>query len=305
MKIAIGTIVSSGYRVDTDFLYGRADHLGEGFLATWSHIESGGINAFLPDDLKVTSVESIISRKFPTQVARNEVCRHVLERGHDYLLFLDCDMVHPVDMLQKLLLHRKPVITARYHLKKAPFGAIAYVKHKTEVGPHRYSTIHFGQGCFEIERAGAGALLIRRDVLQAIHDRQVSRQAGLDKSAFPEWAGAYLPREKSVQWFKYQYGPEENADETVSEDFWFFQQAREAGFSCWCDWDVVCPHLGLQAIDDSWNKPFLRTQISEYENPKMRDLVLNNTIVRGYKDGMVLDDGAAHIPEYELTPGER
>lgn len=308
MRIAIGTIVSSGFRPDTDFLYGRAGYPSEGFFSIWSHIESGAINQHLPDDLKITGVESILSRKFPTQVARNEICKSVLEKGHDYLLFLDVDMVHPVDMLQRLLLHRKPVVTARYHLKKAPFGAIAYVKHKTETGPHRYATIHFGKGCFEIERGGAGALLIRRDVLQTIYDRQLLRlrefHGGLS-GRFPDWAKAYLPRMESVQWFRYQFGPEDNADETVSEDFWFFKEAREAGFSCWCDWDIVCPHIGPQAIDDSWNQPFLHTQMSEYENPEVRDMVLTNTIVRGYKDGMILDEGKAHIPEYELTPGER
>lgn len=305
MKFAIGMIVSSGFRVDTDFLYGRPDHPPEGFLALWSHIESGAINQHLPDELKITGVESILSRKFPTQVARNEICRNVLQKDHDYLLFLDCDMVHPIDMVQRLLLQQKPVVTARYHTKKAPFAAIAYVKHRTEAGPHRYASVHFGQGCFEIERAGAGALLIRRDVLQAIHDRHMARLAEIETLNIPDWARAYLPREQTVQWFRYQYGPEVNGDETVSEDFWFFQQAREAGFSCWCDWEIVCPHIGPQAIDDSWNRPFLHTQISEYENPDVRDVVLNNTIVRGFKDGMILDDGKAHIPEYQLTPGER
>jgi glycosyltransferase involved in cell wall biosynthesis len=307
VRLAIGTIVSSGFRVDTDFLYGRPDYPVEGFFGLWSHIESGAINQHLPEHLKITGVESILSRKFPTQVARNEICKAVLDKGHDYLLFLDCDMVHPQDMLQKLLLHEKPVITARYHLKKAPFAAIAYVKHKTEIGPHRYASIHFGKGCFEIERAGAGALLIRRDVLQGIYDMQTARMDDLQKfSSVPDWfRKGYFPREKTVQWFKYQYGPEPNSDETVSEDFWFFQQAREAGFSCWCDWDVVVPHIGQMAIDDSFNRPFLHTQMSEYENPDARDMVLNNTIVRGYKDGMILDDGKAHIPEYQLTPGER
>lgn len=281
MRIALGVLISSGYRADTDFLFGRPDHAREGLFALSAHIQTGEANLALPDDKKISGCRTILSRKFPTDVARNEVCAEVLKGDEDYLLFLDADMAHPEDLFERLVAHDKPVITARYHLKKAPFAAIAYVKHRTQTGPHRYASIHFAQGCVEIERGGAGALLIRRDVLQAIYDRQ------------------------GHNWFRYQRGPEPPHDYTVSEDFWFYQQAREAGFSCWCDWDLEVPHIGPMAIDSSWNKPFLHTQVSEYTNPETRDFVLGNTIVLGYPDGMILGDGDAHIPPYAYTPGER
>jgi glycosyltransferase involved in cell wall biosynthesis len=284
VRIALGVLVSNGYRADTDFLFGRPDRPTEGFFALAAHVQTGAANRALPDDRQITGCRTILSRKFPTDVARNEVCAAVLEGDEDYLLFLDADMVHPVDLVEKLLAHQKPVITARYHLKKAPFAAIAYVKHRTQEGPHRYASIHFGKGCFEIERGGAGALLIHRSVLQGIYDRI------------------------GHNWFRYQRGPEPPHDFSVSEDFWFYQQSREAGFSCWCDWDIDVPHIGPMAVDASWNVPFLNTQVSEYANPEQRDVVLANTIIRGYDGGMVLGDGTeheAHIPEYELTAGER
>ncbi len=282
MRLALGVILSSGYRADTDFLFGRAGYGGEGFMALSAHVQTGEANRTLAAGQQITAVRTVLSRKFPTDVARNEICAEVLKGGEDYLLFLDADMAHPATLVETLLAHDKPVITARYHIKKAPFAAIAYVKHKTQDGPHRYASIHFGQGVFEIERGGAGALLIKRDVLQTIYDRI------------------------GHNWFRYQRGPDETQDFTVSEDFWFFQQAREAGFSCWIDWDCEVPHIGSMAVDSSWNKPFLHTQVSEYENPDAREMVLKNTIVRGYPDGMYLgDDKSAHIPEYRITPGER
>jgi hypothetical protein len=205
----------------------------------------------------------------------------VMDGDEDWLLFLDCDMVHPSTMLETLLLAQKPVITARYHLKKPPFAAVAYVKHRTLTGPHRYASVHFGQGVFEIERAGAGALLIRRDVLQAIQDRI------------------------GPNWFRYQRGPEEPHDFSVSEDFWFFQQAREAGFKCFVDWDCECIHLAQMPVDSSWNGPFLHKQISEYADPAARQQVIDNTIVCGYPDGMYLGDNEAHVAPYVVTEGER
>jgi hypothetical protein len=309
MRVAIGVIVSSGFRPETEFLFGRAGEPPEGLFALMSHLVSGQVNATLPEGQTITDMRLIVSRKFPTDVARNEICADVMRGGEDYLLFLDADMVHPVGMLARLLSAQKPVITARYHLKKAPFAAIAYVKHRTQTGPHRYASIHFGQGVFEIERGGAGALLIHRSVLQAIQDMQAARWADVrDATAGLSAEAARLldvPPVPVCQWFRYQRGPETPHDMTVSEDFWFYQQAREAGHSCWIDWDCEIPHIGPMAIESSWNRPFLHTQVSEYAYPETRDLVLGNTIVCGYPGGMELGDGDAHVPEYQITAGER
>ncbi len=304
MKLAIGVILSPGYKAETDFLFGRPGQSGEGLLAIQGAVQTGLVNRDIIDaDDKITETRVIVSRKFPTDVARNEICAGALEFGYDALLFLDADMVHPISMVAALINHRKPVVTARYHLKKPPFNAVVYVKHPTQAGAHRYSTVHFGKGLVEIERGGAGALLIRSEVLQSIKDRHIARQAAVFD--VPEWAKAYLPNSETVEWFRYQYGPDATSHATTSEDFWFFRQAREAGFSCWCDYDIDVPHLGTQPIDGSWNVPFLNTTMAEYANPDMRATVLSNTVVLGYKDGMVLDDGAAVIPEYVVTAGER
>lgn len=291
MRIALGIIVSSGFRCDTDFLFGRAqagegvNQSSEGLYALVSRVQSGIANQSLPDDLKITGLRTIVSRKFPTDVARNEICAAVLAGDEDYLLFLDADMVHPGDLLERLLSARKDVITARYHLKKAPFASVVYVKHPTQDGPHRYISVHFGQGVFEIERGGAGALLIHRSVLQDIFAKE------------------------GHNWFRYQRGPEPPHDLTVSEDFWFYRKARETGHACFVDWDCICPHIGQMAIDESWNTPFLHAQVDARDTPEARDIVLKNTIVRNYPDGMFLgdegDDSAPHIAEYVVQAGER
>lgn len=310
MRLAIGLLVSSGYRCETDFLFGRADTPNEGLFSLMTRLNSGAANQALPPHLQLTGIRTIISRKFPTDVARNEVCDAVLKGDEDYLLFLDADMVHPANLVELLLRENVPVITARYHIKKSPFAAIAYVKHRTQDGPHRYASIHFGKGTFEIERAGAGALLIRRDVLEDIRRAQLDRwerlMASEDYHRLPEWARLYLPRTPLVQWFRYQQGPKDGEDLNVSEDFWFWQQAREAGHKGFVNWDLECPHIGPMPIDGSWNGPFLHRQVSQTDAPETRDMVLQNTIVRGYPDGLYLgEDEQYHIPEYQLTAGER
>ncbi len=131
-----------------------------------------------------------------------------------------------------------------------------------------------------------------------------------DYKRLPHWlAHSHLPHRPTTQWFRYQHDdadkPEQRIDMNVSEDFWFFHQARTAGFKCYCDWDCECQHIGQQAIDGSWNAPFINKQMAEYENPDTRDTVLNNTIVCGYPDGMVLGDGECRVPPYVVTEGER
>jgi hypothetical protein len=115
-----------------------------------------------------------------------------------------------------------------------------------------------------------------------------------------------LPQQPTCQWFRYQRGPKPPHDMTVSEDFWFYRQAREAGFQCFVDWDIDVPHVGSMPIDGSFNVPFLNAQMAEYENPDRRDDVLAKTVVMGYHDGMQLgDDLSNRIPEYQVTAGER
>jgi hypothetical protein len=59
------------------------------------------------------------------------------------------------------------------------------------------------------------------------------------------------------------------------------------------------------AIEQSWNTPFLHTQVAEYQNPEVRDVVLKNTVVRGYPGGMELGEDGTRVEEYQITPGER
>lgn len=293
MRVCIGLLLSPQFAVPNDFWLGRpgavvdphaptgtAKQTEEGLLALVQRIQTGAINRILPEDSQITSFRMIVSRKFPTDVARNEVCASFLQTGEDALLFLDADMVHPSDLLERLVLADKPVITARYHVKKAPFGACVYVKHPSEEGEHRYAAVHYGRGVFEIERAGAGALLIKREVVQAIYDAH------------------------GHNWFRYQRAPDPPHDYEVSEDFWFFKVARQLGFKCYVDWDLECLHCQPMHVDQTWNEPFLTAQIGQFNNPDHRDAILKNTIILGYPDGLILDDETS-IPEYRITEGER
>lgn len=274
MKLAIGFLASHGFPLSTEFVFAY-ERLKE-------HLRTGQSNAGLPEHLRVTELRVIQSTAFPVDVARNEIVARALREGFDYLFFVDCDHVFEPDLVARLLVHDVPVITARYHMRKPPYHAVIYVKHRTQEGPHCYAPVHWGQGLIEIERGGAGALLIRRDVLEAIEQKI------------------------GHNWFRYQRGPEPPHDFTVSEDFWFWQQARECGFKCYCDWDVEVGHLQTFAINRSWNEAYLDAQVRELTKmtPDERQLALDSLVVCGYPDGLRLANGD-HVAAYEYSPGER
>jgi len=275
VKIAIGLLLSHGFPAPTEFW--------DSYESLMHQVWSSAVNAGVPPAEQVTDVRRLKSTAFPPDVARNEVVQKWLDEGdEDYLLFLDADMTFPKDVVRKLVRHHQPVVTGRYHMRKIPYHAVAYVKHRTQEGPHCYAPVHWGQGLVEIERGGAGCLLIRRDVAEAIRARI------------------------GHNWFRYQRGPNAPHDFTVSEDFWFYQQAREAGFKCYLDWDCECEHLQTMAINRSWNEAYLDAQVRELPTlaPDKRAAVVDSFVVCGYPDGLTLATGD-HIAPYTVTAGER
>jgi len=275
VKIVVGVLLSHGFPAPVSFW--------DSYEMVMNHVRSGAVNAGVPDDQKITGIRRIKSTAFPPDIARNEIVRAFLDKGdEDYLLFLDADMTFPEDIIRQLVRHEKPVVTGRYHMRKAPYHTVAYVKHRTQTGPHAYAPIHWGQGLVEIERGGAGCLLIRRDVALAIRARI------------------------GDEWFRYQRGPDPPHDFTVSEDFWFYEQARRAGFQCFLDWDCECEHLQEMGINRSWNEAYLDAQVRAFPtmDPAEKQRALDSFVVLGHPNGLTLPTGD-HIAPYVMTPGER
>jgi hypothetical protein len=274
VKLAIGLLLSHGFPAPTEFW--------SSFHRLQEHLRGGAANAKLPADKQITSLSVITSTAFPVDCSRNQIVRDVLKADFDYLFFADCDEVFPEDCVERLLQHDVDVVTARYHMRKEPYHAVAYVKHRVMDGPHCYAPVHYGQGLIEIERGGAGALLIKRRVLEAIRSRI------------------------GENWFRYQRSPDPPHDMSVSEDFWFYQQAREAGYQTYCDWDVEVGHLQTFSINRSWNESYLAANERALGamTPDARQAALDSLVVCGYPDGLTLASGDL-VPAYQVTSGER
>jgi glycosyltransferase involved in cell wall biosynthesis len=224
VKLKIGLLLANGFPVPAPFVLGLADLL--------TQILTGAGNSLLPPSRAIGAAGIINSQGFPVDTARNDVCRLFLETDADYLLFLDADMRHPGDLVHRLLAHDLPLVTGRYQMRKPPFHTVAM--RKTGTGPHDYKAIEEQHGLVPIDAAGAGCLLIARDVLADL--RQIFGD----------------------NWFQYQAGPD--GLRTVSEDMWFFERAKEIGIQAYCDLDVVSTHVAQFEVDPSWQQNALRVR---------------------------------------------
>lgn len=226
MKVTVGLILSHGFPVPAPFIMGLQELLRV--------VYTGDGNALLPSTSPVDRCRFLYTHAFPTDVARNEVCRLFLDEDDgDYLLFLDADMKPQADMVHRLVKHGLPIVTGRYDMRRPPFHTVAMKR--VGDGPRDYQAVSKlvrpQSGLIPIDAAGAGALLIRRDVLT------VMRQALGDN------------------WFQYQVGDKGLRD--VSEDMWFFERAKDCGFNAFLDADVYSKHIAQFEIEPAFQQQYL------------------------------------------------
>jgi hypothetical protein len=223
VKLAIGLLLSNGFPIPTPFFLS--------YLQLYQRLIAGADNASLPAHLQVDRAQLIHSQGFPVDAARNDIVRMMLKSDAEYLLFLDADMTFPADMPARLLRHDVALVTARYHMRRPPHHVVAM----TYVGPNTFDceAIRRGSGLMPIDFAGAGALLIRRDVLEAIKKRE------------------------GENWFRYSRQTREPHEFTISEDMHFFRKAREAKVQPYLDYDTVCGHLATFEVDATWNAAYV------------------------------------------------
>lgn len=222
MKLALGVLLANGFPVPVPFFLS--------YVELYARLQAGADNAALPAHLRIDQAQLIHSQGFPVDAARNDVVRAFLKTDAAYLLFLDADMTHPADLPAQLLRHDTAIVTARYHMRKAPHHAVAM----RYVGPNTFdcAAVRTGGGLMPIDFGGAGALLIRRDVLDAIRRRD------------------------GENWFRYSRQTRPPHELTISEDMHFYRTARELKFQPYVDWDCECGHLAQVEITGVWNTAY-------------------------------------------------
>ena len=180
-------------------------------LINWSHDPRYSLIIYMPKGL------------FPSDNARNHCVRKFLESDANHLLWIDDDIIPPVDALHRLIRANKDIM-----------GAVAFaMKYENEIGfPYpvtlRYNEdrkyiVYYGKGIEECDATGSACLLFKRKVYETIE------------------------RPYEFQYYR-------NGELALTCDFDVLQKAQKAGFHLFIDFDIICDHIksaSLKSIQDT------------------------------------------------------
>jgi len=149
--------------------------------------------------------------------AREQAAETFLSGEYDALLFVDSDMVVPVDLLTKLIEADKDVVSALAFRRTAPYEPCIFKKCNTKDAKFY---LDYPKGLVEIQGVGMACTLIKRRVFETV------------------------PR----PWFF--------PHKTLGEDLSFCVRARKTGFKIFCNTELKCGHVTLETVGechyDSW-----------------------------------------------------
>lgn len=137
-------------------------------------------------------------------MAQEEKCTHIF--------FIDHDMQYPSDTLDRLLAHDKDIVGAAYNMRCYPLKTtVTLLDENGAMTPREKLPAEL----FRCEAVATGMMLAKMSVF--------------DKVEKP--------------WFAIMIDPETN-ELTITEDVYFCNQARKAGFEIWCDPTIPIGHIG-------------------------------------------------------------
>lgn len=143
--------------------------------------------------------------------ARNTLHRFFVEESQcEHLVMLDSDVLPPPDFLDRLLAHNKPLVGGWYR-KKDEFGTPCVYDYEKQEADGVYwwkPRLTPGEGLEQVDGAGAGCWLMRRDVAEALGPKPYDMSQG-------------------------------------GEDLALCKRVTDLGFPIFIDWSVACAHAGV------------------------------------------------------------
>lgn len=163
----------------------------------------------------------------PVDRARNQIVDFFLKTkvGGEpltHILMVDADTIPPVEALDRLLSHDKDIISGvtpilSFNKKEQALetydNCFSHVDRDESGKIVKTHVVRRNTGLQELFRCGASCILIKREVFEKL----------------PVPYFLFVPND-------------DNTEHVRSEDIYFCDQAREAGFKIFCDTDVVCNH---------------------------------------------------------------
>lgn len=198
------------------------------------------VHVTLPAD---TQVDIRVGRGANIAANRNGLTEQALATGADWIWFVDDDQVFAPNALTHLLSRDVDVVSGHYVARDFPFKGQLFDREDAQgCVAHRLLEPTDG-GLLRVVAAGAGSLLVRRRVLEAL--------------AAPYWTLGQI------------------AKDNWGDDIDFCRRVRAAGFDIWCDLDCPVGHkiqatLWPQRTPQGWVTTLVasNTPIAHFPSPR-------------------------------------
>lgn len=165
---------------------------------------------------------------------RNRLVDLALELNCTHIMFVDDDVIHPTDIVKKLLAHNKDIVGGLYLMRNFPHRPIMF-DIANDDGTCRWRKVRDEEtGLIEVVNMGMGACLIKTSVFREMRDKGFTFKSAIDQSG----------KVRDI-WFTLG----ELQKDTWCDDIAFLNRARKSGFQIFIDLDIRCGHLAqLQVI---------------------------------------------------------
>ena len=168
----------------------------------------------------VDHVEIKIQTGSLVYLSREILSAYAINNGFDYVLWLDTDMVFKPDLLEKLIEDDVDMAAGLFFQRRPPCEPAIWKTIECGEGENRFDAKYLDypeEQLFEIDACGMAAVLVKGEVLRAVHERY--------HRTFEPISG---------------YG----------EDISFCIRAKNCGFKIWCDSRVKVGHRGHTIVDE-------------------------------------------------------
>lgn len=148
---------------------------------------------------------------------QNQAARNFLKTECEWFWLVNDDQMYGVDLLARLLLHNKDVVTPLCLEKTPPHFPLIYDAPGKD-GLHARRVLRRGErGLQRIYSCGGGGMLVHRRVFEKLED--------------PWWDQRMIRNPDGHM-------------QLMSEDLPFCEKVNDSGFEVWCDFDMAAVHLG-------------------------------------------------------------
>jgi GT2 family glycosyltransferase len=164
---------------------------------------------------------------------RNHIFNYAVENDYDYVLMMDSDVIPPVDILERLLAHKRDVVSGLY------FG-VFNVDRRQEVKPVAWKCLSEAEWEEVKGQLMSSVVNGREDIRRNLTDEEID-SGELQEVIIPS-AGCMLVSRDIFRRFKYGILDVPGKINT-GDDIYFCRKVREAGVKMYCDPSVKCEHL--------------------------------------------------------------